>query len=117
MIFEKSSSDLSILKELGKRMARCRLNLNLTQEALAEQAGVSRPTLARLEQGSSTTLANLIRVLRVLDLVENLEALVPVPPVSPIQQLRMKKKQRSRASSSSSTPRALHTPWTWGDEE
>jgi transcriptional regulator with XRE-family HTH domain len=115
MKYDWTSGDHAILKELGSRIARYRLNRNLTQEALAEQAGVSRPTIARLEQGSSTNLSNLVRVLRALRLVQNLEALVPEPPSSPIQQLRTKKKQRLRASSKTSSV-ARPTPWMWGDE-
>jgi len=116
MRISRASDDQAVLKELGARIARHRLNHNQTQEALAEQAGVSRPTVARLEQGSSTTLSNLVRVLRALSLVENLEALVPQPPASPIQQLRTKKKQRLRASASGASD-APRTPWKWGDEE
>ncbi len=116
MRFDRTSVDGAILGELGARIARYRLNRNLTQEALAERAGVSRPTVARLEQGNSTTLSNLIRVLRALDLVENLEALVPEPPLSPIQQLKTKQRQRQRASSSASSE-DRRAPWTWGDDE
>lgn len=115
MIFDEANSDQAILKELGARIARCRLNQNLGQQAFAELAGVSRPTVARLEQGSSTTLSNLIRVLRVLNLVKNLDALVPEPPISPIQQLKMKKQQRVRASRASSTDEK-GAPWKWGGE-
>jgi putative transcriptional regulator len=116
MIFDEANSDSAILEELGSRIARCRLNQNLTQEAFAELAGVSRPTVARLESGHSTTLSNLIRVLRALNLVKNLDMLVPEPPISPIQQLKTKKQQRVRASRAS-TVAEKSAPWTWGDEE
>jgi len=116
MNFQQSNSDSAILEELGARIARCRLNQNLTQEAFAELAGVSRPTVARLELGHSTTLTNLIRVLRVLDLVKNFDLLVPEPPVSPIQQLETQKQQRMRASRASAVTEKS-TPWKWGDEE
>jgi len=116
MKFDETDSDQVILEELGARIARCRLNQNLTQQAFAELAGVSRPTVARLELGHSTTLANLIRVLRALKLVKNLDRMVPEPPPSPIQQLKTKKQQRVRASRASAAvdPSA---PWKWGDEE
>ena len=115
MILDETSSAESILDELGARIARCRLNQNLTQEAFAELAGVSRPTVARLELGHSTTLANLIRVLRVLNLVKNLDALVPEPPNSPIQQLETQKQRRLRAHRAESAE-AKRAPWKWGDE-
>lgn len=116
MEFDASNSDRAILEALGARIARCRLNRNLTQDAFAELAGVSRPTVARLESGHSTTLSNLIRVLRALNLVANLDLLVPEPPISPIQQLKTQKQQRVRASRASAVAEPSG-PWKWGDEE
>jgi len=116
MILDDTSSAQAILDELGARIARCRLNRNLTQEAFAELAGVSRPTVARLELGHSTTLTNLIRVLRALNLVKNLDALVPEPPSSPIQQLETQKQRRRRAHRADSVE-SKAAPWKWGDEE
>ena len=115
MILDETSSDEAILAELGARIARCRLNQNLTQQAFAELAGVSRPTVARLERGHSTTLVNLIRILRVLNLVKNLDALVPEPPISPIQQLETQKRKRLRAHRAESAD-TKGAPWKWGDE-
>ncbi len=109
------TSDHAALQALGRRLARHRLNRNLTQAALAAQAGVSTPTVQRIEQGHSSQAANLIRILRALRLLGNLDALVPDPPMSPIQQARMRGRIRQRASSSSGTP---ETPgdWSWGDK-
>ena len=97
-------------------MARHRLNRNLTQAALAAQAGVSTPTVQRIEQGNSTQAANLLRILRALKLLDNLEALIPEPPVSPIQQARLRGKLRQRASSPSSGIREPSPEWRWEDE-
>jgi transcriptional regulator with XRE-family HTH domain len=116
MKIDDNSPDQAILNELGSRLARHRLNRNLTQAALADQAGVSLPTLARLERGRSTSVANLIRVLRSLRLAGNLEALIPEPPSSPIQQLKTKRRERRRASSPED-PAAPRTVWTWGDDQ
>ncbi len=116
MIFEAQSSDQAILEELGRRIARHRLNRNLTQEAFADEAGVSRATVARLERGRSTNLSNLVRVLRVLQFVGNLEALIPEPPPSPIQQVASGKERRQRASKSTASE-SEDSPWQWGDGE
>ncbi len=116
MKFRQDSSDDAALKELGSRIARYRLNSNLTQDALAKEAGVSKRTVHRLEHGHSIQASNLIRILRALRLLENLEALIPEPTISPIQQLKMHGKKRKRASSSSDKPEQK-TPWSWGDEE
>jgi DNA-binding XRE family transcriptional regulator len=46
-------TDEGILRELGARLAGVRLGHNLTQAALAEQAGVSKRTVERLESGGA----------------------------------------------------------------
>ena len=108
-------SDAAVLEELGQRIARYRLNRNMTQGALATESGVSTPTVQRLENGQSTQASNLIRILRTLKLLENLDALVPEPAISPLQQARMQGKTRQRASS----PQKRQTPtrWTWDTDE
>lgn len=109
-------SDRAALKELGSRIARHRLNKNLTQATLAAQAGVSTPTIQRIEQGKSTQASNLIRILRALRLLDNLEILIPEPAISPIQQAKMRGKLRKRASSPSGK-QEQPSEWTWGDEQ
>ncbi len=109
-------SDRAVLKELGSRIARHRLNKNLTQALLAAQAGVSTPTIQRVEQGKSIQSSNLIRILRALKLLDNLEILILEPAISPIQQAKMRGKLRRRASSPSGK-QDQQPEWTWGDEE
>lgn len=115
MIFTSTLSDQAILQELGSRLAQYRLNLNLTQDALAREAGISLRTLVRIETGEPSQTANVLRVLRVLGLLDNLEACVPTPPVSPIEQLKLKGKIRQRASSAG--PARAAEPWAWGTPE
>lgn len=59
-------TDAAVLAELGERLARLRLQRNLTQAQLAREAGVSKRTLIRLERGESSQVTNLIRVVRSL---------------------------------------------------
>ena len=103
------------MQALGRRLARHRLNRNLTQSALAAQAGVSTLTVQRIERGHSLQATNLIRILRALGLLDNLDALVPEPAVSPIQQARMRGRIRQRASSRPGKPEAP-AEWSWGAE-
>ena len=116
----KISSDISdraSIQELGSRLARHRLNRNLTQATLAAQAGISLPTVQRIEQGNASQVSNLVRILRVLELLDNLDVLVPEPAASPIQQARMHGKLRRRASSRSGHAKREPPPaWKWGDE-
>ena len=84
-----ASPDAAALLELGRRLTRSRLDRNLTQAALAREAGVSKRTVERLEAGESTQLGNLLRVLRALGLLGRLDSLVPDSPPSPVEQLRL----------------------------
>jgi len=111
----RQSTDGFILSELGGRLARARLEKNLTQAQLAGQAGVSKRTVERLESGAvATQLSGFLRVCRVLDLVERLDALVPEPAPSPVMQLRLRGRTRRRASGTVSSAKSA-PKWTWGD--
>ena len=98
MKLEPLHTDSALLAELGRRLARCRLNAGATQAVLAHEAGVSKRTLERIEAGESVQLANFLRLLRALGLVENLDALAPPDEPGPMDLLRMKGKRRRRAS-------------------
>jgi transcriptional regulator with XRE-family HTH domain len=110
-------SDPAILRELGSRLAAARLARNLTQGALAEEAGVSKRTVERLESGEvAARLSGLVRVCRALGMVDRLDALVPSPQVSPLDQLKLAGRRRKRASGQRGQPTAAKRKWTWGDE-
>ncbi len=109
-------TDEAVLLELGRRLARIRLERNLTQAQLAAHAGLGKRTVERLESGSvATRLSGFIRICRVLDLVERFELFVPEPVPSPIQQLKSAGRTRRRASSPG-TPAPRAGKWRWGDE-
>ena len=110
----KTLTDEAILRELGSRLAAARLDRNLTQIQLAEEAGVSKSTLQRLESGEvATQLSGFLRVCRVLDLLERFEALLPEPALSPIAQLKKQGRRRQRAKRSKESS-AMAKQWTWG---
>ncbi len=77
MNIEEYLNDETILKELGNRLSQLRLNRNLTQAEVAEEAGITRPTLVRIEKGKPTDLVSFLRLLRALHLIEGLEARIP----------------------------------------
>ena len=110
--------DPAVLKELGARVARCRLNMGLSQDKLAEEAGLSRNPVVRMERGESVQLASFVRILRVLGLLDNLDVVVPESGPSPMQLLKLRGKERQRAPRQSSLAAKSENrkPWTWGDE-
>lgn len=117
MKITKQATDAAILSELGGRLARLRLERNLTQAQLAEQAGVSKRTVERLESGGvATQLSGFIRVCRVLDLVERFDLLVPEPVPSPVEQLKLRGRKRQRASAKRKA-KASPKKWQWGGEQ
>ncbi len=91
-------SDPAILNELGARVQRHRLNRNITQDDLADHAGVSRTVVQRLEQGRGCTLKGFVRILRALDLLPQLAAFLPDPGPSPLQLARLAGRTRRRAA-------------------
>lgn len=117
-------TDAAVLSELGSRIKGQRLEARLTQAELAEQAGVGKRTLERLEAGGSTELLTLVRVLRVLRRLEGFEQLLPAIGPGPIAKL----KARGKAPKRVMHPRAADAKdsheggegdadgWTWGED-
>ena len=105
-------TDDMLLRELGARLARMRLERNLTQAQLAMEAGISKRTVERIERGEAAAqLSGFLRLCRALELIERIDSLF-LP--SPVEQLRLRGKVRRRAS----TPRGAveeAKPWTWGE--
>jgi putative transcriptional regulator len=116
MKITKQATDQAVLGELGERLASVRLERNFTQMQLAQQAGVSKSTVQRLEAGAvATQLSGFVRVCRVLNLVERFELLIPEPVPSPVARLKSRGKKRRRASAA--RPGAPSTKkWQWGDD-
>lgn len=115
-------SDDTILKELGERLARHRLNRNQTQAAVAHEAGVARRTVSKVENGHVVDTRNLVRIMRALDLLDGLDTLIPEPRVSPVAlaEARGRVRERAsgrRASAARKKDEADKEPWTWPDEK
>ena len=107
-------SDESVLKEIGDRLARTRLERNLTQAQLAGIAGISKRTLERLESGAAATqLTSFIRACRSLGLLERLDLFLPMPMASPVEQLKLQGRRRKRASGSK-IKKTSAKKWSWG---
>ncbi len=113
-----STSEANLLtraEQLGERLAAQRLNRNLTQRQLADNAAVALNTLRRLEDGDNVSLDTLIRVLEALGLGDRLEALAPPADVRPVDRVRIAAgSERKRASGAGQDAPA---PWSWGDDQ
>lgn len=108
-------TDDALLRLVGERLAALRLERNLTQQQLAEQAGLGLRTVQRLELGEAATqLSSFIRVCRVLDLLERFELLLPEPVPGPMTQLKQAGRKRKRATGKKK-PSGTAKKWTWGE--
>jgi len=89
-------TDTAVLREIGERLERRRIDAGLTQARLAEEAGISKRTVERIAAGHSADFVMLMRVLRVLKLLEALDQLVPDLPQSPLVLLKGRGRVRKR---------------------
>ena len=106
-------SDKAILRELGRRVKQRRLAKNLTQQSLAEMAGVNRMTIVNLEQGKTATILTFVQVLHALDGLDGLENFLPELGPSPLQVAGMKGKKRQKASGGSRKSSRDNEESTW----
>ncbi len=111
----KLLADDTILAEFGARIARCRLEMQLTQADLAEQAGVAKRTVERIESGASAQMSSMIRIFRVLNLLSNLDRMLPEAGPRPMDLLKRKGKVRRRASKARGAKQS-DKPWSWDDD-
>jgi transcriptional regulator with XRE-family HTH domain len=133
-------TDAAVLAELGRRLARHRIERNWTQAELAAEAGVGQATVQRAEWGESVQMTSMIKLLRTLELLGGLDLAIPESIDLPIARLeREQRKLRRRASGRSQgrdrdrirarpadgageTPKAAEAgesderSWAWGDE-
>lgn len=102
----------TVIRALFDRIEEIRLSRNISQAALAEEAGVSRSTITRLAQGQNISVDSFVRIMQALGLADHLAALLPNPRVRPVERIRLDGAERRRASSRRRDP----NEWSWGDE-
>jgi transcriptional regulator with XRE-family HTH domain len=111
-------TDPAVLHEIGERVERRRIDADLTQAQLAEEAGISKRTVERIEAGDSTDFVMLLRVLRVLKLLEALDQVIPDLPQSPLALLKGRGRARKRvghphAKQDDTGPVKPASAWKW----
>ena len=105
-------SDQAIMKSIGLFIRGQRLQQNMSQQKLANDAGINRATLSLVEQGESSNFATIIQLLRVLGQLHLLQVFEYKQQVSPLQLAKLEKNDRLRASSKNkTTPNKPTTDW------
>ena len=108
-------TDEAILAEMGQRIAKRRLEFQLTQAALAREAGIAKRTVERVEAGDTAQISTIVRIFRVLGLLPVLDQMLPESKPRPIDTIKRKGKIRKRATSGARQSKK-EVPWTWGEE-
>ena len=95
-------ADAIIIKRIGNHLKTVRLRQNITQQSLADAAGVSLSSLKKVEKGEIGSFDSLLRVLRTLGKLDVLQPLVEEEQLSPSEyyelvQSNTAKHQRQRA--------------------
>jgi len=95
----RALSDTELVKIIGMKVKRLRLNFNITRNELSAITGVHAKTIGDLENGKNVTMRTLISILRGLKSLELLEQFFKKEPISPLLIAKMENKIPKRASS------------------
>jgi len=90
-------SNMAIIRHTGDFIKHTRLQQNITQEQLAENAGLNRWTVSQIENGESVTFSSLIQILRALNTLHVFDLFQISDEISPLEYAKLKKKQKERA--------------------
>jgi len=71
-------TESEILKEIGKRLKKIRVQHNLTQKELSKEVGLSVSTISLIENGKPTSVESLIRILIRLNRIKDFESVFRV---------------------------------------
>ena len=89
-------SDGMIQSKIGERLKAVRLKQNITQQALAEESGVSLSSVKKIEKGEIGSFDSLLRVLRTLGKLDVLLPLVEEEQLSPSEYYELVHKSTAR---------------------
>lgn len=89
-------SDTELLREFGNRIRLARIERKMTQQMLADRAGLNRSTIRDLENGRSINMLSLMQLLRSLEVLDRLDLLLPGSSQSPILAKMHQEKKRVR---------------------
>ena len=114
MKINSENNNSTVLRELGARIKRNRIDMQLSQQDFAAKAGISTRTLSAAENGEDIRLSSLIRIIRTLGCLENLDLLLPELAFDP-ESYRTLGRERKRISKSNKNRNKIK--WKWEDEK
>ena len=114
MKINSENNNSAVLSELGARIKRNRIDMQLSQQDFVAKAGISTRTLSAAENGEDIRLSSLLRILRTLNCLENLDLLLPELAFDP-ESYRTLGRERKRISKSNKNRNKIK--WKWEDEK
>ena len=84
-IEDRSAAEIAL--DAARRIRRSRLDRDLTQQGLADRAGVSLASLRRFERTGQISFVSLVRLAFVLEAVSAVDALFAPPPIRSLDDL------------------------------
>lgn len=118
MEINKNASNSDILIELGNRVKACRIRKSYTQAEFAKVSGISKGTVANIENGKSVQFENILKVLRALDCLNSLEPLLPSSESTPMELVREKsEKKRQRVRKTEKHQSQNRQGFVWGEDK
>jgi transcriptional regulator with XRE-family HTH domain len=93
-----SFSDREIVRDLGEKIRRIRLNRNISREELQRVTGIHVRTIGDAENGKNVTIMNLLGILRGLNSLRLLVPLLTDEEISPVAIAKNREKVRERAT-------------------
>ena len=80
-------TNAQIISRMGSNCKRYRIAAKLTQQELADNAGVGIATVKNFENGKlrNVTLESLLRIMRAIGILEQIEGVLPELLVSPFE--------------------------------
>jgi len=112
----KYLSSTTAIAQIASRLKAYRIDYPLSQQELADKAGISRRSITNLENGEDVQLSTLIKVLMALGLDSNLDLLAPDPTERPSYYLKEKSSAPQRKRASKRGFKASKRAFKWGDE-
>lgn len=113
---EKSNSE--ILQDIGEAIKAKRLVLNMSQQELADQVGISRVSVVNLENANGNlSLQNLIAIMKVLGMTQNLSAVFSPPEASPVLAAKAQKRKAQQRVRRSENKVSEDDEFKWGEDK
>ena len=108
-------ADAIILNRIGSHLKAVRLRQNITQQSLADAAGVSLSSLKKIEKGEIGSFDSFLRIMRTLGKLDVLQPLIEEDQLSPSEYYKMvqssKATQRKRAAGKLNSNNKEQSEW------